>query len=511
MSSFCINNLAYHRIFASVPAPNHKPDDKHMQQLHNDSRFSLNIGPIHFVGIGGIGMSGIAEILHNLGYQVQGSDAAQSANTDRLEALGIKVKIGQREENVAGVSVVVRSSAVKDDNPEVKAAREAKTPVIQRAEMLAELMRFKNAVAIAGTHGKTTTTSMVAALFDAAGKEPTVVNGGILNAYNTNAKLGKGSWIVAEADESDGSFLKLPSTIGVITNIDPEHLDHYGSFDVLKECFYRFIYQLPFYGFAVLCADHEEVKKLAERVTDRKVITYGEAEDVDVRAKNVNITHEGTTLDVEISDYVKSEFRSLDGLYLPMPGKHNVLNALAAIAVAAELGFDKEAILSGFQGFQGVKRRFTVTGEVDNVLVIDDYAHHPTEINATLATAKEVAKSRKGHVIAVFQPHRYSRVHDLKEEFENCFTDADRVLVADVFAAGEQALQGINKEVLAEKITENGVSATPLASPEALPEEIFAIAQPGDVVVCMGAGSSTKWAYDLPNGLTLLKQKKAVG
>ncbi|MBS8273690.1 UDP-N-acetylmuramate--L-alanine ligase [Thalassospira tepidiphila] len=463
----------------------------------------LNIGTIHFVGIGGIGMSGIAEILNNLGYSVQGSDISDNANVQRLRALGIKVFVGHKEENVENAKVVVISTAVKPTNPEVTAARAAMIPVVRRAEMLAELMRLKAAIAIGGTHGKTTTTSLVATMLDAAGLDPTVINGGIINSYGTNARLGEGDWMVVEADESDGTFVKVPSTISVVTNIDPEHLDHWKDFDQLREAFKNFVQNIPFYGFAVLCIDHPEVQALIGRVTDRRIFTFGFSPQADVRAVNVRTNIGDSVFDVVIRERVDSEERVIKDVRLPMVGDHNVSNSLAAITVALELGIPDEKIVSAFDGFTGVKRRFTKTGEVDGVTIIDDYGHHPVEIKAVLKAARQATQN---NVIAVVQPHRYSRLHDLFEDFCTCFNDADNVIVADVFEAGESPIEGASRDALVEGLRNRGhrhVSA--LEGPEKLAEVIKAEAKPGDLVVCLGAGSISAWANALPAQLEAIK------
>ncbi|NIY77370.1 UDP-N-acetylmuramate--L-alanine ligase [Thalassospira sp. HF15] len=463
----------------------------------------LNIGTIHFVGIGGIGMSGIAEILNNLGYSVQGSDISDNANVQRLRALGIKVFVGHKAENVEEAKVVVISTAVKADNPEVIAARAAMIPVVRRAEMLAELMRLKAAIAIGGTHGKTTTTSLVATMLDAAGLDPTVINGGIINSYGTNARLGEGDWMVVEADESDGTFVKVPSTISVVTNIDPEHLDHWKDFDQLREAFKNFVQNIPFYGFAVLCIDHPEVQALIGRVTDRRIFTFGFSPQADVRAVNVRTNIGDSVFDVVIRERVDSEERVIKDVRLPMVGDHNVSNSLAAITVALELGIPDEKIVSAFDGFTGVKRRFTKTGEVDGVTIIDDYGHHPVEIKAVLKAARQATRN---NVIAVVQPHRYSRLHDLFEDFCTCFNDADSVIVADVFEAGESPIEGASRDALVEGLRNRGhrhVSA--LEGPEKLAEVIKNEAEAGDLVVCLGAGSISAWANALPAQLEAIK------
>lgn len=463
----------------------------------------LSIGTLHFVGIGGIGMSGIAEILHNLGYSVQGSDIAESANVTRLRELGIPVAVGHRGENIARAKVVVVSTAIKTDNPEVAAAREKRIPVVRRAEMLAELMRLKAAIAIGGTHGKTTTTSLVAAMLDRAGYDPTVINGGIINAYGTNARLGDGDWMVVEADESDGTFIKLPATIAVVTNIDPEHLDHWGDFDHLREAFRGFVQNIPFYGFAAVCLDHTEVQALIAKVTDRRIVTYGLSPQADVRAINLQSGLGGTRFDVVVRKRGNGPARTLTGLHLPMLGAHNIQNALAAIAVALELGIDDATVITAFTGFAGVKRRFTKTGDVDGITIIDDYGHHPVEIAAVLNAARTACS---GRVLAVVQPHRYSRLHDLFEDFCTCFNDADMVVVADVYAAGEAPLPGIDKNALAEGLRARGHrQVATLEAPDRLAALIAAHARPGDMVVCLGAGSITAWAHALPAELAAIK------
>ena len=466
----------------------------------------LSIGTIHFVGIGGIGMSGIAEVMRNLGYTVQGSDIAAGANVKRLEALGISVAIGHAAENVANADVVVISSAVNPDNPEVVAARSNLVPVVRRAEMLAELMRLKWAVAVGGTHGKTTTTSLISTIFDAAGYDPTVINGGIINAYGTNARLGGGEWMVVEADESDGTFVKLPATIAVVTNIDPEHLDFYGDFDTLKRAFQTFIENIPFYGFAALCIDHPEVQAMIGQITDRRIVSYGISPQAEIRGENLRQGPGGAVFDVHLSRRSSSDKR-IEGVRLPMFGDHNVSNALAGIAVATEMGIPSETVIEGLASFTGVKRRFTKTGEADGISVIDDYGHHPVEILAVLRAARSATQ---GRVIAVVQPHRYSRLENLFEEFCSCFNDADTVIVADVHAAGEASLEGVNRDALVAGLRTRGHrSVEVLESPEQLPALVSSIAAPGDLVVCLGAGTITNWAHDLPAALASIRNKRA--
>ena len=457
------------------------------------------LGPIHFVGIGGIGMSGIAEVLINLGYEVQGSDASENANVKRLREKGAKVFIGHSADHLGNAEVVVVSTAIRRDNPELAGARERRIPVVRRAEMLAELMRLRQCVAVAGTHGKTTTTSMVATLLDAGGFDPTVVNGGIINAYGTNARVGEGEWMVVEADESDGTFLKLPADVAVVTNIDPEHLDHFKTFDAIKEAFRTLVENLPFYGFAVMCLDHPTVQELVGKIEDRRVITYGENPQADVRLLDVDLAGGECKFNVLIRDRKTASATYLEGLVLPMPGHHNALNATAAIAVAYELGMSGDAIRTALSQFGGVKRRFTRTGEWNGAQIFDDYGHHPVEIAAVLRAARA---STKGQVIAVVQPHRYSRLQTLFEPFSSCFNDADAVLVADVYAAGEKPIEGFDRDSLVAAIKAHGHRrALALNGPEDVPAIVREIAKPGDYIVFLGAGNITQWAYALPEQL----------
>ena len=457
------------------------------------------LGSIHFVGIGGIGMSGIAEVLHNLGYQVQGSDVAESANVKRLRDKGIAVMIGHAAANVDTADVVVVSSAIKRDNPELQAARARRLPVVRRAEMLAELMRLKSCVAIAGTHGKTTTTSLVATLLDAGGMDPTVINGGIINAYGTNARLGDGDWMVVEADESDGTFLKLPAEVAIVTNIDPEHLDHFKTFERVQEAFKSFVENLPFYGFAVMCIDHPVVQALVGHIEDRRVITYGENPQADVRLVDVDLKGGVTKFTILFRDRADGAVHRLENLRLPMPGRHNALNATAAIAVAHELGIADARIVEALGQFGGVKRRFTRTGEWNGVTIYDDYGHHPVEIAAVLRAARAASE---GQVIAVVQPHRYTRLASLFDDFSTCFNDADHVIVAPVYAAGEAPIPGADRDHLVQGLRARGHrSVTALEGPEQLAGLIAGIAKPGDYVICLGAGNITQWAYALPGEL----------
>jgi UDP-N-acetylmuramate--alanine ligase len=472
-----------------------------------------DIGTIHFVGIGGIGMSGIAEVMHNLGYSVQGSDIAESPSVERLRARGITVHVGHRAENVKGVAVVVTSTAVRRSNPEVVAALEARVPVVRRAEMLAELMRLKSTVAVAGTHGKTTTTSMIATLLDAGGIDPTVINGGIIEQYGSNARLGDSDWMVVEADESDGSFLRLDGTIAVVTNIDPEHLDHYGDFDGVKKAFVEFIHNVPFYGAAVLCVDHPVVQAVIGEVRDRKVVTYGFSLQADICGVNIASEDGGNRFDVIVRQR-GLEDRRIEGVHLPMPGRHNVQNALAAIAVAIEMGCSDEVIRTGFARFGGVRRRFTKVGSVDlaggKVAVIDDYAHHPVEIRAVLSAAREAVGSSGGRVIAVAQPHRYTRLKDLMNDFQSCFDDADIAYVAPVYPAGEEPIEGVDHAALVAGMKARGHrAAREIAGAEALAETLAGEVSPGDLVVCLGAGDITKWAAGLAPAITARRGAQA--
>ncbi|HZQ12343.1 MAG TPA: UDP-N-acetylmuramate--L-alanine ligase [Pseudolabrys sp.] len=462
-----------------------------------------DIGPIHFVGIGGIGMSGIAEVLVNQGYTVIGSDVSENANVKRLRDKGVKIAIGHKAENIDGADVVVVSSAIKQDNPELVTARLKRLPVVRRAEMLAELMRLKSCVAIAGTHGKTTTTSLVAALLDAGGLDPTVINGGIINAYGTNARLGAGDWMVVEADESDGTFLKLPADIAIVTNVDAEHLDHFKTFAAVQEAFTDFVGNVPFYGFAVMCTDHPIVQRLVGRITDRRIITYGENPQADVRLAELD-HHDGRSkFAVLFRDREGQTVHTIDNLTLPMPGRHNALNATAAVAVAHELKIPDDTIRKALAKFGGVKRRFTKAGEWNGVTIIDDYGHHPVEIAAVLKAARDVSK---GQVIAVVQPHRYTRLKTLFEPFSTCFNDADAVIVADVYPAGEAPIEGADRDHLVEALRLRGHrQVIALDGPSSLAGIVKGLAKPGDYVVLLGAGSITQWAYALPEQLKALK------
>ncbi|WP_442915837.1 UDP-N-acetylmuramate--L-alanine ligase [Loktanella sp. M215] len=459
------------------------------------TKLPLDVGAIHFVGIGGIGMSGIAEVLINHGYTVQGSDLKATPITERLESLGATVFIGQRAENLEGAEVIVISSAIKTGNPELDTARARGLPVVRRAEMLAELMRLKSNVAIAGTHGKTTTTTMVAALLDEGGLDPTVINGGIIHAYGSNARMGQGEWMVVEADESDGTFNRLPATIAVVTNIDPEHMDHWGTIENLRQGFLDFVSNIPFYGLAVCCTDNPEVQALVGRITDRRVVTFGFNAQADVRA--VNLTYEKGVAHFDVA--LQAEGDMIEGCTLPMPGDHNVSNALSAVAVARHLGMKKDEIRRALKAFGGVNRRFTRVGEVGGVTIIDDYGHHPVEIAAVLKAARQATE---GRVIAVHQPHRYSRLSHHFEEFCACFNDADVVGIAEVYAAGEQPIAGADRDSLVAGLIRHGHRhARAVASEDDLERLVREQAGPGDMVVCLGAGTISAWAYGLRDRL----------
>jgi UDP-N-acetylmuramate--alanine ligase len=459
------------------------------------TKLPMEMGPVHFVGIGGIGMSGIAEVLLNHGYTVQGSDLKPSKITDRLAAMGAKIFIGQKAENLEQAEVVVISSAIKRGNPELDAARQRGLPVVRRAEMLAELMRLKSNVAVAGTHGKTTTTTMVATLLDAGGLDPTVVNGGIIHAYGSNARMGQGEWMVVEADESDGTFNRLPATIAIVTNIDPEHMEHWGTEENLHKGFLDFVSNIPFYGLAVCCTDDPDVQTLVGKITDRRVVTFGFNAQADVRAQNLSYSGGVAHFDIAL----QPEGLTIAGCTLPMPGDHNVSNALAAVAVARHLGMSRDAIRDALASFRGVNRRFTKVGEVGGVTIIDDYGHHPVEIAAVLKAARQ---STGGRVIAVHQPHRFTRLHDLFEDFCACFNDADVVAIADVFAAGEDPIDGASRDDLVAGLVRHGHRhALAIAGEGDLAALVRAEARPGDMVVCLGAGTISAWANALPGQL----------
>ncbi len=463
------------------------------------TRVPLDIGAIHFIGIGGIGMSGIAEIMHNLGYKVQGSDAADNANVKRLRAMGIAVHVGHNAANLKDAHAVVYSSAVKPGNVEFDEARKLGLPLVRRAEMLAEIMRLRSCIAIAGTNGKTTTTTLVAALLDAGGMDPTVVNGGIINAYGTNARLGAGEWVVVEADESDGTFLRLPATVAVVTNEDPDHLDYYGTFDNMRDAFQRFVENVPFYGFAVLCIDHPEVQAMVGRITDRRMITYGFSPQADARAVNVSFAEGVSRFDMLFTDRRKGTEERLTGLSLPMPGEHNVQNATAAIVVARQLGVPDAVIAAGLAGFKGVGRRFTKVGEVNGTAIIDDYAHNPFKIAAAVKAARQ---AYAGPIVAVVQPHRYTRLRDTFEQFATCLNDADVAIIAPVYAAGEKPIEGINRDTYAEALRAHGHrNVITIDGEDDLAEAVLPYVKPGAAIIGTGAGSITQWMNNLPKNL----------
>jgi UDP-N-acetylmuramate--alanine ligase len=464
------------------------------------SQLPLSIGRIHFTGIGGIGMSGIAEILHDMGYQVSGSDMTSNANVKRLIAKGISVTIGQHEDNVSGAAIIVVSTAIKPDNPEMIAARKQFLPVVHRAEMLGELMRLKWSVAIAGTHGKTTTTSLVASLLDMGGIDPTVINGGIITGWGSNAKLGKSEWMVVEADESDGSFSRLNPTVAVVTNIDPEHLDHHGSFDQLKQAFRDFVASIPFYGFASLCIDHPTVQRMIADIPERRIISYGFSATADVRGINLRPDNDSMIFDAMVSKRI-SDQGIIEGFRLPMLGDHNVLNTLAAISVCLEMGIDADKILHAVSQFKGVGRRFDRKGSVSDITIIDDYGHHPVEITAALSAARMLKPNDQ--IIAVFQPHRYTRMRDLFDDFCACFNDADHVIISDIYAAGESPIDGYGRDDFVDSLRAHGhPSVDALHAPDDLAELVMAKARPGDVIMCLGAGTITNWASALPEQIS---------
>ena len=460
--------------------------------MNSATKLPLELGPIHFVGIGGIGMSGIAEVLLNHGYRVTGSDLKASKITERLESLGATVFIGQRKENLEGADVVVVSSAIKPGNPELDEARARHLPVVRRAEMLAELMRLRSNVAVGGTHGKTTTTTMVATLLEAGNLDPTVVNGGIIQAWGSNARVGQGEWMVVEADESDGTFNRLPATIAIVTNIDPEHMEHWGTIENLRQGFLDFVSNIPFYGLAVMCTDHPEVQALVGKVTDRRVVTFGFNAQADISVRGLRFEKGQAHFDIVL----RAEDSVIENCTLPMPGDHNVSNALAAVAVARHLGMKKDEIRAALAGFAGVNRRFTRVGEVNGVTIIDDYGHHPVEIAAVLRAARQASE---GRVIAVHQPHRFSRLSGLFEDFCQCFNEADVVGIAEVYGAGEAPIPGADRDSLVAGLIRHGHRhARAVIGEEDLERLVREQARPGDIVVCLGAGTISAWANALP-------------
>lgn len=477
----------------------------------NNVNFALSFaGRLHFVGIGGIGMSGMAEILSGMGFDIQGSDINESDNVRRLREKGIKIYIGHQRENIEGVAYVVISSDVKSDNVEVVAAKEKGIPVISRAEMLAEITRFKHTISISGSHGKTTTTTLMAHMLENGGLSPTVITGGIINAKKTNAYVGQSKYLVVEADESDGTFIKIPSFIGVITNIDPEHLNYYGTFENLKKAFVIFIQNLPFYGFAVACADHEVVNEIVVQVQNREVLTYSTMnKGADVYGYNLRYEADGIMFDVLLSKKFGLDENKIEDIFLPMFGDHNVLNSLSTIAVGARLGLSVDKIKNGFVAFEGVKRRFTKVGQFNGAMIIDDYAHHPVEIAVTIQTAKKVLSRSHGKLIAVLQPHRYSRLADLMDDFAKCYEKVDLLYVTEVFSAGEDAVVGVSSQVLMDKIKTNypSLSVVYISSYDHLVDQIYKDAKPEDLVLMMGAGSISKWANELQKSLEAVQAK----
>ncbi|MDR2067828.1 MAG: UDP-N-acetylmuramate--L-alanine ligase, partial [Holosporaceae bacterium] len=459
--------------------------------------FPVNRGVIHFVGIGGIGMSGIADILINLGYRVSGSDLNGNALTTRLSRKGAEISIGHNASNVCSASVVVASSAVARDNPEILEARRLKIPVVKRAEMLAELMKMKSSIAVAGTHGKTTTTSLIGALLEQANLDPTVINGGVVNAYNSNARLGAGDWIVVEADESDGSFTRLTSTIAVVTNINFDHIDNFRDFSELRSLFKQFVEGIPFYGAAILCADHPEVRKIADEMLDRQVITYGLSSDADISCENVVLSDKGAEFNLLFSSDIRKKFPIVcagfeEKFFLPMFGMHNVQNALAAVAVALELNISQEDMRAALGSFMGVKRRFTKVANINGAEIIDDYAHHPVEIAAVLKAAQH---SCRGKIYAVMQPHRHTRLKNFFDDFAKVLELSDHVFIAPIYSAGEKS-NGIDHFSLLKRLEENDVVPADFVEDlPALRDKIEGKIQKGDFVIFLGAGDITRWAH----------------
>ena len=458
-----------------------------------------NLGVIHFIGIGGIGMSGIAEILVQSGYLVQGSDIKASNNTKRLEKLGIEVFIGQRKSNILNAKIIVVSTAISKNNIELVEAKKIFLPIVHRAEMLGELMRLKQSIAIAGTHGKTTTTSLIAKMIEENGMDPTIINGGIISSLDSNARMGKGDWMVVEADESDGSFTKLNPTAAVITNIDLEHLDFHKNEKNLELAFFNFLSSIPFYGFICLCTDHPRVQKLISKLEDKKVITYGLSASADVRATNVIYNNNKMNFTLSISNRRELEISSYE-IEFSMIGIHNIQNALATIATGIELKIPIEKIKNTLKTFTGVQRRFQNVGNFKNTTIIDDYGHHPVEINAALAAARLLTPKSK--IISIFQPHRYSRIKDLFNDFCSCFNDADYVFLLDVYPAGEEPLKGFESNDLKNGLLKYGhKNVSYIESKKALIRETLKIISPHDIIICLGAGSITKIANTLEKEL----------
>ena len=469
------------------------------------TKFSKDIGTIHFVGIGGIGMSGIAEVLFDLGYKITGSDIAASSNIDRLIKIGIKINIGQDAKNIVNVSILVISSAIRENNPELIAAYLKKIPIVRRADMLAELMRFKKSIAIGGSHGKTTTTSFVSALLEGAKLDPTVVNGGIIEAYGTNARLGKSDWMVVEADESDGTFNRLPATYVIITNIDREHLDFYKSFDNLLRAFRNFVENIPFYGAAFICTDFPDTENLYKDIKYRKLISFGFNEKADVKAFNIKINNNLTYFDVFINKSDIIESRTIQNIIIPLPGDYNIRNALGAIAIALELGIKEDIIKKSLLEFKGVERRFSFVGNVNGISIIDDYAHHPTEIKNTINAARSLCS---GKLIVIFEPHRYSRIIDLYDDFINSFDKTDFLFVTNIYAAGEKYIEGVSKETIIQSIKDTGhKNVSFFENEDCMEKELIQIAHKNDFIVFLGAGAISKKARALEKNMLQLLLK----
>ena len=467
--------------------------------------FSKDIGVIHFIGIGGIGMSGIAEILCNLGYKISGSDINKSSNVNRLIEMGIKVHIGQRAENIKNVSIIVISSAIPEDNVELVAGALNKIPIVRRADMLAELMRFKKSISVGGSHGKTTTTSFISSLLEGANLDPTVVNGGIIEAYGTNARLGKSDWMIVEADESDGTFIKLPSTYVVITNIDREHIDFYKTFDNLNRAFRNFVENIPFYGVAFVCIDSPDTENLCKDIKYRKLITYGFNRKSDLMISNVKVKNYLTYFDITINKSNLSKKKFIKNIAIPIPGDHNIRNACASIAVALELDIKEKTIKDVLLNFRGVERRFSFVGSVNNIKIIDDYAHHPTEIKNTLKAARLLCN---GKLIVVFEPHRYSRIIDLYDEFINSFFDADILFVTKIYSAGEKQITDINEKIIAKSIQKMGHKNVKCFKDEKCMEvELSEVSSSNDFIIFLGAGSISKKARSMEESMLKIIRK----
>ena len=465
------------------------------------SKFMKDLGTIHLIGIGGIGMSSIAEVLINLGYKITGSDIALNKNVQRLQELGVKIYIGENAKHLKDASIVVISSAIKNNNVELNAAYVKRIPVIRRADMLAELMRFKKSIAIGGTHGKTTTTSLISAILDNAKYDPTVVNGGIIEAYGSNARLGKGDWMVVEADESDGTFTRLPSTYVVVTNIDKEHLDFYGNKNNLYRAFMHFIENIPFYGVAFLCIDNADTQKLYKEIKYRKLVSYGFNNQANVKAINLSVRNGLTNFDVKIDGNEKLKNKIIKNISITMPGKHNVRNALASIALAIELGINTNIIKDTLKNFKGVERRFSIIGNKKGVTYIDDYAHHPTEISSVLEAAKSICE---GKLIAIFEPHRYSRINNLFDEFSVSFHDADILFVTEIYEAGEKNKLKINKNKIINSILSAGhKDVRGLDNFNDLLLMLENITNIGDYVIFLGAGSISRNARKMVEKIIL--------